>query len=337
MTKDDIRRQIGNFWWTGAYRVFSILVCVLLLSASIPAAWGQSAEELGQAAEQRGQLREALRHYVAALQAASEGSSTDQRLREKIIRLVQRLDPPPAIPDEAERYMGRGQAALELAQTEEGYKRAISEFQKALRLAPWWAAAYFNLGVVQEKAGQYDAAIRNLKLYLHAAPNAPDAGQVRAKIGAIEYKQEAAARPAERLIGIWTAHIEARQESRSEPGPAFNWSAQNRETYRLEAEGTNFRLILLSDYIEEPQIFTYHRKNQVIFRGRVEGRAITGTYVAGGPEPHCGEDAPIRGEVSGDGSTITFTYQTVAAMPYERGGCYKYGRLYAKYTLTRKR
>ncbi len=66
--------------------------------------------------------------------------------------------------------------------------------EKATLSAPWLANAYYNLGVAQDKAGLYAAAIRSLKLYVLAEPNAPDIRSVEKLIDEIEYKQEKAAK-----------------------------------------------------------------------------------------------------------------------------------------------
>jgi tetratricopeptide (TPR) repeat protein len=147
-------------------------------------------ESLGREAEHAGKYREALTHYVSALQSASEGSSNDQQLREKIISLVQKITPPPAVPEGAEKYLGRGRAAVEIAKTPDDFLGAITEFKKAARLAPWIASIYFNLGVVQEKTGKFDDAMRSYKLYLTAAPSAPDASDVRSRLYGLELKAE---------------------------------------------------------------------------------------------------------------------------------------------------
>jgi tetratricopeptide (TPR) repeat protein len=154
--------------------------------------WAADEESLGQQVEQAGKLREALTHYVNALQSVSEGSSKDQQLREKIISLVQKITPPPAIPDEARRYAVRGKSAITEAKSASDFEEAAREFSKALRVAPWWAESYFNRAVAQEKAGQLNEAISSLKLYLLAAPNDPDADKVKDQIYALEYKQEKA-------------------------------------------------------------------------------------------------------------------------------------------------
>ena len=167
-----------------------VTILVLFFATSIPLFSQSTEESAGSVAEQAGKLREALTQYVAALQKTTEGSANNQRLRETIIKLVQRLSPPPAVPEEAERRMARGRAAVKAATDEQGFLRAANELQQALKAAPWLADGYFNLGVVLDKAGRHADAIRNLKLYMLAAPNAPDAKQVRDLMFEIEYRQE---------------------------------------------------------------------------------------------------------------------------------------------------
>ena len=171
----------------------AIFVSLLILVTASGLASAQSDRETeGRAAEQAGRLREALTHYVAALQPVSEGSADGQRLRETIIKLVQRLTPPPAVPEEARRFSVRGQVAIKEAKSPSDFDEAAKEFGRALRVAPWWADGYINQGVALEKAGKFTEAARALKFYLLAAPNAPDAQNVRDQIYALEYRQEKA-------------------------------------------------------------------------------------------------------------------------------------------------
>ena len=136
-----------------------------------------------------------LNQYVSDLQK----SPNDYALREKIIRHVQTMKPAPAVPREAERFMNRGAAAAKSAKDANDFKDAVAEFEKATLAAPWMGNAYYNLGVAQDKAGMYSNAIRCLKLYLVAAPNAPDAKNVEKLIDEIEYRQEKAAKEPSRL------------------------------------------------------------------------------------------------------------------------------------------
>jgi tetratricopeptide (TPR) repeat protein len=134
--------------------------------------------------------QQTLNQYIADLQK----NPNDYALREKIIKHVQTMRPAPAIPEEAKRYIARGKAAFKGAKEVKDFNEAAEEFKKALLAAPWLAEGYYNLGVVQDKAGQYAAAMDSLKLYIIAAPNATDVEKVKELIYEIEYRQEKAAK-----------------------------------------------------------------------------------------------------------------------------------------------
>ncbi len=93
-------------------------------------------------------------------------------------------------PAEAQRYFNRGLAAVEIAKTPDDYDLAISEFQKARTLDPARADIYYNLGLIQEKAGEFKDAASSLRQYLKLAPNSPDAETVRALVDKLEFKAE---------------------------------------------------------------------------------------------------------------------------------------------------
>jgi len=94
------------------------------------------------------------------------------------------------VSEEAQRYMARGFAAVEMAKAPKDYESAVSEFEQAAKLAPNWPDVYFNLGSVQAKAGNYGEAVRHYKRYLELAPNAPDVAKVREEIYKLEYRAE---------------------------------------------------------------------------------------------------------------------------------------------------
>jgi tetratricopeptide (TPR) repeat protein len=75
------------------------------------------------------------------------------------------------VPKEAQRHFDRGLVAVEVAKTPEDYEQAIEEFRKAQSLTPDWADVYYNLALIQEKAGKYGDAVVNFKKYLRLAPN----------------------------------------------------------------------------------------------------------------------------------------------------------------------
>lgn len=172
-----------------------IVVAFFVVMAVVTVSLAQSPEEVaGKAAAQEGKCREALAQYTAALQKTLEGSADDQRLRETIIKLVQKLSPPPGLPEEARRFSVRGQTWIKEATNPSDFEQAAKEFGTSLRFAPWWADGYINHAVALEKAGRFSDSIRSLKLYLLAAPSASDAENVKAQIYALEVRQEKTAK-----------------------------------------------------------------------------------------------------------------------------------------------
>ncbi|HEY6249612.1 MAG TPA: hypothetical protein VI685_06600 [Candidatus Angelobacter sp.] len=134
--------------------------------------------------------QESRRAQLTQLVAQLQVMPTDTALREKIIKLARELEPAPAVPEEAMRRLGRGQAAFELAKSPVEFENAVREFQFAANSAPWFANCYFNLGVAEEKADKSEEAIASFKLYLLAAPEAKDFDEVRQRIYKLEYVAE---------------------------------------------------------------------------------------------------------------------------------------------------
>ena len=144
----------------------------------------------GEAAAQGGDLRGALTQYLAEVQ----NSVYESEPRRKVIALVAKLDPKPALPEEAQRAMARGKVEFENVRSAAQWAKPAGEFQTAANLAPWWPDAYFNLAMTQEKQKDYYHSIENLKLYLEASPNATDTAAIKEKLYQLEYKQENAAK-----------------------------------------------------------------------------------------------------------------------------------------------
>ncbi len=148
--------------------------------------WALTAIPLVAPAQESANAAETLKQHVAALQKAPG----DQALREKIIKLALTFDPKPEIPEDAERFNARGKAAVKEAQSQKDFAEAAAEFEKATLAAPWLANPYYNLADTQGKAGDYAKAAQNLKLYLLAAPDSPDAKAVKELMYEMEFKAE---------------------------------------------------------------------------------------------------------------------------------------------------
>ena len=138
---------------------------------------------------------------VAAMDALKDAGNGDAQAaaRERVIRVALSLPNLPPIPDEAKQDFLQARAILQSIRssqtsTENDLYKPIDLLQKALKLAPWLASAYYNLAVAMETNGQYDDAIKQLGFYLELKPSEADAADARAKIAVLQQEKETAAR-----------------------------------------------------------------------------------------------------------------------------------------------
>ncbi|HWS17479.1 MAG TPA: hypothetical protein VN223_05670 [Candidatus Elarobacter sp.] len=111
-----------------------------------------------------GQTNPPARDQLQQLTTHLQQSPGDQALREKIIALALALNPKPATPDPATMAEGAAEYAFNNAKANSDFSDAAKQYEKALLLAPWLAADYFNCGIAHEKAGEEKEAIRNFNL-----------------------------------------------------------------------------------------------------------------------------------------------------------------------------
>lgn len=117
-----------------------------------------------------------------ALAAQLASDSTNPILRDAIFVLASTMKPPPIIPEDAHKHMVTAETFLKRATTSRDIANAVAEFQRAVAVAPWYADAYYNLGVAELAAGQYGAAKTALQLYLRTNPSPEDARAAQDKI-----------------------------------------------------------------------------------------------------------------------------------------------------------
>ena len=112
-----------------------------------------------------------------------------------------------SVSEEARRHFDRGVAAVEIAKNPSDYDEAIHEFREATRLVPSWADAWFNLGIVEEKAGKYNDALKSLEQASTYAGFSAYVADIRRIMDRIEYKLERSGK-AENLLkavsGTWS-------------------------------------------------------------------------------------------------------------------------------------
>ncbi|MBW2632249.1 MAG: hypothetical protein JRC90_10945 [Deltaproteobacteria bacterium] len=97
-------------------------------------------------------------------------------------------EPGPAavLPEEARKYVLRGDVL-----TEEGtFEEAVKEYLQAVQAAPYIAKLYFNTAMIYGELKKYPQAIRNMNTYLNLAPESPNARASKDQIYKWEFKME---------------------------------------------------------------------------------------------------------------------------------------------------
>ena len=211
-------------------------------SAGLSAAQGRvltgrpgAAEKIGDGARARGNSAAAVFAYADALRLAAPLSEEDWRVRTKILDVAHTMGTPPSIPDQARRDLLAGMGLEQAAKDPSDYAQAAAELEKAVTVAPWWLAAYYQLGVVYEKAGKYGLAKRTLNLYLSGSPNPPEAKKARDRLYSLELRSEGFAKkgPAGKAKLQWITI----------PGGSFLMGSGNADEFpQHKVEITSFQL-----------------------------------------------------------------------------------------------
>ena len=110
--------------------------------------------------------------------------------RRLILKLAGEMKPAPAIPEEARKHFVEGSAIVKAAKNPAQQALAAQSFTEALKVAPWWGDAYYNLGVAQELAEQYDAAENSFAFYLLSNPIEQERRDVQDRIYALSSKRK---------------------------------------------------------------------------------------------------------------------------------------------------
>ena len=174
----------------------------------------------------------------------------DHALREKIIKLAGNIKPAPAISEEAKRAFVKGNVFQKEAKDASGYDLAIAAYREALRAAPWWGDAYFNLAVALESAGKFNEATASLSNYMASvAAGSAEHREAQNRIYALEAKGELAAKakqdtqivPGQRIgrVAVGMAHGNLRQIL-GEPSETYNIGSW----WRNYSWNTGFRVSL---------------------------------------------------------------------------------------------
>lgn len=249
--------------------------------------------------------REQLTQMVEQLQKAP----SDAALREKIIKLAQEMKPAPAVPEEADRRMVRGTAALRGTKSVADYRDAAKEFELATLAAPWYGDAYFNLGVAQDKAENYEAALRSLKLALLASPNDKE---IKTLIYEVEYRNDkvnsavAAVEQEKRAKKEFIEKLDGAQWQRDNKYDKSSCADHTYEIHRGEIyQGWVVSRFIREGCMGEPKL----GHGWFLYKVRVEGRDFVIEQ---------GDQSNIRGTISEDGEIITTIDRSGYSQTYRR-------------------
>lgn len=189
--------------------------------------------------------REELQQMVQQLQQ----SPSDNALREKLIKLATSIKPAPAIPEEANRAFVKGNVFQKEAKDASGYELAISAYSEALRAAPWWGDAYFNLSIAQESAGKFEAAIASIRNYMTSVPTgSAEVREAQNKIYALEAKQEMAdVKKKSNPSGNWKVFVNGlpQKAGGSTGSEGSSWTVDFH--YRFEVRGNEIVVYYVTD------------------------------------------------------------------------------------------
>lgn len=147
--------------------------------------------------------RETFKQSVADLQQ----NSSDDKLREKVIQSAAALDPAPAVPEDARRFLIEGMTLHQEAKSPEDEQVALDSFAKALQIAPWWGDIYIGQSVSQELTGQFEAAEKSLRFYLLSNPGEEKARSAQDHI----YVLEAKLKKAHAAVQVSQQQVESRK------------------------------------------------------------------------------------------------------------------------------
>lgn len=134
--------------------------------------------------ESKGQFREALSELSEALKTADETEA--QAIQESIFSMMRRNPSLSEMPEDARKYALRGEVLIK----EGNFEQAATEFKKAIQTAPYAARLYYNAALINAELKKYPEAIRHMKIYLKAAPDAPDARAAKDEIIKWEFMME---------------------------------------------------------------------------------------------------------------------------------------------------
>ena len=180
------------------------VVELLLAQGAMPAVARPMSEKWGDEFAAVGNYREAFSNYRSVWSSwqifgraqAGKGSIDPEtqenleRLMKKMAGSLEKLNPPPAVPEEAVFAAQKGISFFKLAKDVRDFKAAAEQFEAALSIAPWVSDYHYNLAKIQKTAGQLPSALRTLRLAAILAKDKQESRDILALRAEIEAMSE---------------------------------------------------------------------------------------------------------------------------------------------------
>ena len=132
-----------------------------------------------------GDRNAAFRTYVRAYAQPGSTATQDQALQ-GIALLYPTLQIKPGLPEEARRFLVQSRIHVE----EKNFPQAISLYDKAILLAPWWPSSHYDKGLLLGQLGKNAEAITSMKRFLALAPASENTREGQDRIYEWELKLE---------------------------------------------------------------------------------------------------------------------------------------------------
>lgn len=245
-------------------------------------------EDSGNEAARSGRFGKALDIYREVLGETARYGEQDQRVRMSLIQVVRAMSPPPPVPDGVMRSMVRGETMVKMGGAG-NFTAAAEEIEDAVMAAPWLADAYYNLGIVQEKAEMYRKARQNFQLCLAAAPQSQNSAAIQAKIYALEVMEE----DLQKLQSL-----------------AGTWKTSNGVEYKVLLEG---RKIRIAGSRHDRLMDRYYQEIWYVFDLEKKGNSLEGTVSISRESDHgCNfpeDTGPVSGVIGTGGNSIRLEWK----------------------------
>ncbi len=133
----------------------------------------ENADNLYKNKDYQGAINELSKAYATTLKKEDK-----EVILNKITSIIAEMPYTPKMPDDARKYMLRGEALL----GDNDFEGSLNEYMKAMKFAPYSSKVYYNIAVVYGQLKNYTKAIEYMEQYIKLAPNAADSQAAKDQI-----------------------------------------------------------------------------------------------------------------------------------------------------------